>query len=187
MDFAYVTGLSAGGQTGSNDVDDANTVLTSPIFDLSLNQTYYLGYYSWFSNGGGGWGGGSQADDSLTVLISNGSTTVLLETMTANSPDMGQWNSRSFDLGQYITLTSTMQLIIETADWDALGGHWVEGGFDKFSITNAPNNITDISNQEKGKLIKIIDVFGREVVKTKNSPLFYIYENGRVKKQLIIK
>ena len=187
MDFAYVTGLSAGGQTGSNDVDDANTILTSPIFDLSSNQTHYLNYYSWFSNGGGGWGGGSAAADSLTVIISNGSTTVILETMTANSPDMGQWNSRIFNLGQYITLTSTMQLVIETADWDALGGHWVEGGFDKFSVTNAPNNITDISNQEKGKLIKIIDVLGREVVKSKNSPLFYIYENGSVEKQLLIK
>jgi len=187
MDFAYVTGLTAGGQTGSNDVDDANTILTSPIFDLSSNQTHYLSYYSWFSNGGGGWGGGSPAADSLTVLISNGSTTVILETMTANSPDMGQWNSRSYDLGQYIALTSTMQLVIETADWDVLGGHWVEGGFDKFSITNAPNNVTDISNQEKGKLIKIIDVLGREVVNTKNSPLLYIYENGSVEKKILIK
>ena len=187
MDFAYVTGLTAGGQTGSNDVDDANTILTSPIFDLSSNQTHYLSYYSWFSNGGGGWGGGSPAADSLTVLISNGSTTVILETMTANSPDMGQWNSRSYDLGQYIALTSTMQLVIETADWDVLGGHWVEGGFDKFSITNAPNNVTDISNQEKGKLIKVIDVLGREVVNTKNSPLLYIYENGSVEKKILIK
>ena len=90
MEFAYVTGLDAGGQVGSNDVDDFNTVLTSPIFDLSSNQTHYLSYYSWFSNGGGGWGGGSPADDSLTVSISNGSATVILETMTVNSPDMGQ-------------------------------------------------------------------------------------------------
>ena len=27
-----------------------------------------------------------------------------------------------------------MQIIIETADWDALGGHWVEGGFDRLEI-----------------------------------------------------
>ena len=187
MDFAYVTGLSAGGQTGSNDVDDANTLLISPIFDLSSGQNHYLSYYSWFSNGGGGWGGGSPADDSLTVKISNGNTTVTLETMTANSPDMGQWNYRSFDIGQLITLTASMQIIIETADWDALGGHWVEGAFDKFSVTNAPNNITDITNQEKGKLIKIVDIIGREVINTKNSPLFYIYENGSVKKEFIIK
>jgi hypothetical protein len=189
MDFSYGTGLNAGAQTGSNDVDDANTILTSPDFDLSSNQPHYLSYYSWFSNGtpGGGWGGGSPADDSLTVSISNGSTTVVLETMTVNSPDMGQWNLRLFELGQYITLTSTMQLIIETADWDALGGHWVEAGFDKFEITNT---ITTINNQElttnQGKLIKIVDVLGRSVNATAETPLFYIYDNGTVEKRIII-
>ena len=34
-DYAYVTGLEAGSQVGDRDVDDANTILTSPIFDLS--------------------------------------------------------------------------------------------------------------------------------------------------------
>ena len=109
--------------------------------------------------------------------------------MTVNSPDMGQWNFRSFDLGQYIMPTSTMQLIIETADWDALGGNLVEGGFDKFSITNAPNApnaITDMLKQEKGKLIKIIDVLGRSADPTIKTPLFYIYDNGVVEKRIII-
>ena len=64
--------------------------------------------------------------------------------MTVNSPDMGQWNLRSFELSQYITLTSNMQLIIETADWDAQGGHWVEAGFDMFNITSVPQ--TGIEN-----------------------------------------
>jgi len=138
FEYAYVTGLAAGSQTGSNDVDDFNTILISPLFDLTSNQPHLLNYYSWFANGGGGWGGGSTPNDTLTVSISNGNTTVVLETMTVNSPDTGQWNFRTFDLGQYITLTSNMQLIIETADWDALGGHWVEGGFDMFNITSGP-------------------------------------------------
>ena len=60
--------INGGGQVGSNDVDDFNTILTSPIFDLSQplssNQSYYLEYHSWFSNGFGGWGGGSPAAES---------------------------------------------------------------------------------------------------------------------------
>ena len=138
FEYAYVTGLAAGGQTGSNDVDDFNTILISPLFDLTSNQPHLLNYHSWFANGGGGWGGGSTPNDTLTVSISNGNTTIVLETMTVNSPDTGQWNLRTFDLGQYITLTTDMQLIIETADWDSLGGHWVEGGFDMFNITSGP-------------------------------------------------
>ena len=59
-----------------------------------------------------------------------------------------------------------------------------ENNYYKIGLTN---NITDITNQEKGKLIKIVDIIGREVINTKNSPLFYIYENGSVKKEFIIK
>ncbi|MEC9209186.1 MAG: carboxypeptidase regulatory-like domain-containing protein, partial [Bacteroidota bacterium] len=186
-EYAYVTGLTSGSQTGSNDVDDFNTILTSPIFNLTANPPYFLQYYSWFSNGGGGWGGGSTPNDSLIVSIFNGSTTVVLETMTENSLDMGQWNFRSFDLSQYITLTATMQLIIETADWDALGGHWVEGGFDGFEILNTIPTISEPAEiTNKGRLIKVVDVLGRISNSQSKSPLFYIYEDGTVEKIIII-
>ena len=184
-DFAYVTGLAAGSQTGSNDVDDFNTILTSPIFDLTSNQPHYLSYHSWFMNG---YSWGSPPNDSLTVNITNGNTTVVLETMTSNSPDLGQWNLRVYDLSQYISLTSNMQLIIETADWDALGGHWVEGGFDKFQISSVPPTaIDEIISENKRTLIKIVDVLGREVNPTENITLFYIYDNGTVEKIIRIK
>jgi choice-of-anchor B domain-containing protein len=182
-DFAYVTGLLAGGQIGDNDVDDFNTILTSPIFDLSANQVHYINYSSWFQNGFP-WGG--TPNDSLTISISNGSTISVLETITSNSPNLGQWNYNSLDVSQYIVPTTTMQLIIETADWDALGGHWVEAGFDQFSITQAPSAISEESKLEKGKLIDVVDVLGRSVKNTTNSPVFYRYENGVVEKKIII-
>ena len=182
-DFAYVTGLLAGGQIGDNDVDDFNTILTSPIFDLSANQVHYINYSSWFQNGFP-WGG--TPNDSLTISISNGSTISVLETITSNSSNLGQWNYNFLDISQYIAPTTTMQLIIETADWDALGGHWVEAGFDQFSITKAPSAISEESKLEKGKLIDIVDVLGRSVKNTTNSPVFYRYENGVVEKKLII-
>ncbi len=69
-----------------------------------------------------------------------------------------------------------------------------------FSINNWTNNIdpqhyfshncsgmtsideTDISN----KLVKIIDVFGRNTIPKLNLTLFYIYENGTVEKKIIM-
>ncbi|HJM16508.1 MAG TPA: hypothetical protein QF851_03545, partial [Flavobacteriales bacterium] len=190
FEYAYVTGLDAGGGAGSNDVDDFNTILTSPIFDLSQplssNQTYYLSYHSWFSNGGG-WGGGSSPNDTLTVSISNGNSTVVLETMTESSPDMGQWNFRNFELSQYLPLTTNMQLIVETADWDAFGGHLLEAGFDKFQITSTiPTNISDLVIQENRQLVRIIDILGREVEPSKNIILFYIYDDGTSEKKIIV-
>jgi hypothetical protein len=79
-----------------------------------------------------------------------------------------------------------MQLIIETADWDALGGHWVEGGFDKFEITDLATEVVDLNTIDKGKLIKIVDVLGRSVNATAKTPLFYIYDDGTVEKRIII-
>ncbi len=183
--YAFVTGLSAGSQTGSNDVDDFNTILTSPIFNLSDNQIYFLSFYSWFANG---FPWGNSANDSLKISISNGNTQVLLETQTSASNLMGQWNFSTYQLDQYINLTSNMQLILETADWDALGGHWVEAGFDLFQITvNPPNNILINKNKNNRKLLKIIDILGREVVSENNTQLFYIYDDGSVDNKFIVK
>ena len=80
-----------------------------------------------------------------------------------------------------------MQLIIETADWDALGGHWVESGFDKFQITSTiPTNISDLVIQENRKLVQIVDILGREVKPSQNIILFYIYDDGTVEKKIIV-
>jgi len=46
--------------------------------------------------------------------------------------------------------------------------------------------VSDLKKEEKGKLIKIVDILGRDAKKAKNSPLFYIYENGISEKQLIV-
>jgi len=184
-EFAYVTGLASGSQTGDHDVDDFNTILTSPVFDLiSVPQNYYLSYSSWFQNGFP-WGG--PPNDSLTVSITNGITTQILETYTSNSSDLGQWNLRTFDIGQYINYTDNMQLIIETADWDYLGGHWVEGGFDGFQITTGITNIQDLDMENsKYRLLRIVDLLGREVKQQTNTPLFYIYDSGLVEKKYIL-
>ena len=181
---AYVTGLEAGTQTGSRDVDNFNTILTSPILDLSGNQDYILNYDVWFSNG---FSWGAPPNDSLTVSVSNGATNVVIDILTASSNNLGEWSSKSFDLSQIISLNNNIQFSIETADWDALGGHWVEGGFDNFYISNSlPSNIIENINDNK-KLIKVIDILGRESNFNSQLPLIYIYDNGSIEKRIIIK
>ena len=70
----------------------------------------------------------------------------------------------------------------------ALGGHWVEGGFDKFEISNVITTIDAlVLPTNKGKLIKVVDVLGRKANIQSKSPLFYIYKNGTVEKKFIIK
>jgi len=52
-----------------------------------------------------------------------------------------------------------------------------------FNVTNIPTNILEIDSQKK--LIKIIDVLGREENQSKG-PLFYIYNDGTVEKRIFI-
>jgi hypothetical protein len=49
-----------------------------------------------------------------------------------------------------------------------------------------PTAITELPNNENRKLLKIVDILGRETKPKKNIPLFYIYENGVVEKRITV-
>lgn len=138
-DKAYVTD-NGGGGPWDNDVDGGNTILTSPVFDVSLMLNPYVNYYRWFHNSGNN--GGGSADDTLTVKLTNGVTTVTLESVYPNTPQNSSWQSRSYQISQYLTPTANMQIIIETADWGPVF-NIVEGGFDKFEVTEGPVGVAE--------------------------------------------
>jgi len=48
------------------------------------------------------------------------------------------------------------------------------------------SSVESFTNTNSKKLIKIVDVFGREANELKNTPLFYLYEGGLVEKKIII-
>ncbi|MDP7430881.1 MAG: carboxypeptidase regulatory-like domain-containing protein, partial [Flavobacteriales bacterium] len=142
---AYVTDPAAGNQTGSNDVDDGDAVLTSPILDLSSYSTPHIHYYRWFANAYG-----NSPDDSLIVRITDGNTTVDVEVITANSPNLSSWQLNSFKVSDYLAPTSSMQIIFYTADLTNGSGNYVEAGVDKFQVTNSivpPTGVINISKQ----------------------------------------
>ncbi len=133
---AYVTGNT--GVTGSDqDVDNGATTLTSPIFDLTAYTTPYLDYSRWFYNGGGT----GAPNDSLTIYLSNGLTSVLIETVLATTPLNSTWVPKSYKISDYITPTSNMKVIVRTAD--ATPGHILEAGFDKFMIVEGTAGINE--------------------------------------------
>ena len=179
FDFAYVTG-NDGGSVGDDDVDNGNTVLISPIFDATTNSANYIEYFKWFALGGGS----GQSNDELSISINNGISTAILETMNINSTSLNSWSYSIFEISQYITPTATMKLIIETAD--SAGGHLIEAAFDKFSLIKVPNTIDESLEKDNGKLIKIVDVLGRITNSKAKMPLFFIYENGKFEKKIII-
>lgn len=53
-----------------------------------------------------------------------------------------------------------------------------------FTVTNVPTSILEINSDKR--LIKIVDVLGRESKIIKKIPLFYIYDDGTVEKKIIL-
>ena len=51
-------------------------------------------------------------------------------------------------------------------------------------ISCPPTNIESVEMEYK--LWKIVDVFGREIKKKRNTPLLYIYEDGTIEKKIIV-
>ena len=52
--------------------------------------------------------------------------------------------------------------------------------------SNSPTTVKDNLSEIQNPLIKIIDLLGRETREMKNQPLFYIYDNGKVEKKIIL-
>jgi choice-of-anchor B domain-containing protein len=177
---AYVTG-NGGGGAGNDDIDDGITVLTSPVFDLSSYNDAYLHFDRWFFNAGNG---GSGPNDSLTVQLSNGSQTQVIDFADVNDVDLGVWSSKSFQLSSIMPVTNNMTLIVRAMDVN--GGHIAEGGLDRFivvdsaavgiednelesSLTIYPNPFTSeinivLNNVDiKNIRVEILDVSGRKI------------------------
>ena len=59
---------------------------------------------------------------------------------------------------------------------------------DNINISASGTSFIDEMNNTERTLIKIVDVLGRPIINTKqkNTPLFYIYDDGTVEKKIIV-
>lgn len=61
------------------------------------------------------------------------------------------------------------------------GNQWMN------SLNYTPTSIADAKGNQPKKLLRIIDVLGREVATVNDQPLFYIYSDGTVEKKILTK
>jgi len=126
-DLCYITG-NGGGGAGNDDVDDGNTILTSPVMDLTTYMSPIINYNLWFFNAGGS----GNPNDFLEVRISNGTEEVVVERLVLDNSSR-EWNETSeIVVSDFIDITDNMRMIVETADDDP--GHLVESGIDAFLV-----------------------------------------------------
>ncbi|MBL4592936.1 MAG: choice-of-anchor B family protein [Flavobacteriales bacterium] len=147
-DEAYVTG-NGGGSAASDDIDGGETVLTSPMFDLTTYGDPYIHFDRWFYNGGGN----GNPNDSLVVTLTNGSVGAIIDFADINDPDLSAWASKGVQVSSVMTPTSTMQLIVRAMDIGS--GHLSEGGFDKFLVADSLTTGTTIAEVIEEKELSI--------------------------------
>jgi len=122
--YAFVTG-NGGGGAGDDDVDGGNTVLTSPIFDATIVWDPGVRVRRWFFNAGGS----GNPNDRMRISLTNGITTVPVQTITTSS---SSWVLSSIRIQDFLPPTDAMQLIVFIEDQEP--GHIVEGGIDVFEL-----------------------------------------------------
>ncbi|MFK7806855.1 MAG: T9SS type A sorting domain-containing protein, partial [Saprospiraceae bacterium] len=123
--LCYVTG-NGGQDAGTDDVDDGNTVLTSPTMDLTDYINPEISFWAWFVNGGGN----GNPNDELVVRLNNGSSTV--EILTINDNTTG-WAGPFTYMVEENFISDDMTIEFETAD-AAGSGHLLEVGVDFFQV-----------------------------------------------------
>ncbi len=144
--FAYVTGNTAGGSAGTDDVDNGNTTLLSPAFDpafFGALSEVQINFSYWFFNAGGT----GLANDTLKIFLDNGSEREFVRVFYSNDQDSNTptstWVPVSVNLSELtIPLTATMRFGALIGDNN--GGHVVEGGIDDFSIVGVNSLPVDL-------------------------------------------
>jgi choice-of-anchor B domain-containing protein len=129
--IAFVTD-NGGGSVSDHDIDNGDCILTSPIFDATLTTNPHVNYYRWFFNGSTFSG---QPDDTLKVILTNGITSAVIESVNPSSANNSTWVFSSKRIADFIIPTATMQLRVEIGDPGPIL-NLLEGGFDKFEIVS---------------------------------------------------
>ena len=95
------------------------------------------------------------------------------------------------DFGNLISLTQNKKPIIGIINCPAHDERWVGAKNQSSTVnqqtvnTSSVTAIEEIKNSEK-ELLKIVNALGKETLQTKNTLLFYLFDNGTVEKKIII-
>ena len=139
--LAYVTG-NGGGSAGSDDVDNGETILTSPSMALTSMNSPQVSYYTWFYNALGN----NAPNDSMIVSVSNGTETAVLEVIKESN---SEWREQSvFNLNEFITITDNMTIEFFIADTE--DGNLLEGAVDVFLV-------------QEGEITPVSEVFQNDI------------------------
>lgn len=143
--LAYVTGNNPNLHPDFDDVDEGETILTSPPMDLTTYTNPYFNY----SRGFYCYYGPYLVDDTLKIYASNGTTTVLIDAVGAPQGNAMAWESKSIALTGLLPITNSMQISIHISDENP-DINITEAAFDYFTVSNS--NVAEVPMLNKSTL-----------------------------------
>ena len=143
--LAYVTGNNPNLHPDFDDVDEGETILTSPPMDLTTYTNPYFNY----SRGFYCYYGPYLVDDTLKIYVSNGTTTVLIDQVGAPEGNPMAWESKSIALTGLLPITNSMQISIHISDENP-DINITEAAFDYFTVSNS--NVAEVPMLNKTTL-----------------------------------
>ncbi|MFK7935233.1 MAG: choice-of-anchor B family protein [Saprospiraceae bacterium] len=118
------------------------TTLTSPAFDLTTYTNPQMSFHAWYLNVNSNDGSAPTTPDPLIVIVSNGVTTVNIDTIQSEAFGVTRWEAYEYNLSEWIELTANMKITfsINTPGQTDI----VEAGIDYFQVINGEaTNIFD--------------------------------------------
>jgi hypothetical protein len=124
------------------------------------------------------------ANTSLIYLRCESNLLTFLDLRNGNNQNM-LTNNLHFDLSNNPQLNC---INVDDIAWSTTNWTLANANIDAQHYFSTDCNVTAIeeTTSSEKELLKIVDVLGRENKGTKNKPLFYIYNDGTVEKQIII-
>jgi choice-of-anchor B domain-containing protein len=133
-EYAYITGNAPNSDPDYDDIREGSVILRSPVMDLTGYADPYLNFQRWFYNE---YGPLPPPDDTLICYVSNGIINdVLIDSIGYDPSSFFQWHQVTKRISDYIPITSTMQFVFRTSDYDP-GINITEAGIDNFYIAEA--------------------------------------------------
>jgi choice-of-anchor B domain-containing protein len=140
---AFLTGN--GSIQGNVDaVTNGETILMSPVFDLTSYTDPHLNYSTFYYNHYGPF----YPNDTLFVSLFNGTETIDIQKIHQDNTNESQWVNHSITIGNSIALTSTMQLILRISDYPETV-NVCDAAFDNFYVTDYSIADTEVAEDQQ--------------------------------------
>ena len=152
-------------------------IYNTGIFEIDLSQNLDLWFLSIGSNPSL-WSLDLSNNYNLQQLDVWDNSLLILDMRNGNNQNISyfvSWNSQS----QYLECISVDDSIYSTNNWTSIDP-W------QYFSNNCEGTTSIEEHTTNKELLKVTDILGRESDKKRNTPLFYIYNDGTVEKKMII-